>query len=203
MSYGFSPAGDTSQLTAIMATFPLPPTNLSGTVLLAHPGLVDPNFSRTVVLVSSHSEEEGAVGAIINRPLDKTLGECDEAFAFDPLGKIQVYRGGPVRPDEVILAAWNWREQEGVFRLLYGIDTEQARLLLADDDFEVRAFLGYAGWEQGQLEGELTHHSWLVGAIGAETFKGDLGSALWRDLIVRVNPEMKFLADAPEDPSVN
>jgi len=143
------------------------------------------------------------MGAIINRPLDKTLGEYDESYAFDPLGKIPVYRGGPVRPDEVILAAWQWQHEEGLFRLLYGLDPEQARLLIADDDFEVRAFMGYAGWEQGQLEGELSTNSWLIGAIEAKALEGDLGAKLWRDLMGEISPEMKFLADAPEDPSVN
>lgn len=186
-----------------MAQSPSIPANLSGSLLLAHPGLLDPNFSRAVVLISSHSQEEGAIGSIINRPTGKSLGEIDESFTFDPLGKVPVYRGGPVRADEVILAAWQFVREEGLFRLLYGIDTEQARLLVADEDYDVRAFLGYSGWERGQLEGELTHHSWVVSRIDGQMLAESDGARLWREILSRIGPEMKLLADAPEDPSVN
>jgi putative transcriptional regulator len=187
----------------MMASYPFSSTNLSGSLLLAHPGLLDLNFSRSVVLISSHSEEEGAWGAIINRPMGKTLGEFDHAFSLDPLGKVPLFQGGPVRADELILAAWQWREDEGLFRLLYGIDPDQARLLLADEDYTVRAFLGYSGWGKGQLEAELGQQSWVVTRIVGEALQGEQGKELWRDILSRMGPEMKLLADAPEDPSVN
>lgn len=186
-----------------MSAFPLTPSNLSGSLLLAHPGLLDPNFSRAVVLISSHSEEEGAWGSIINRPTGKTLGDFDDAFALDPLGKVPLYQGGPVRTDELVLAAWQWREEEGLFRLLYGIDPDQARGILGEDSYEVRAFLGYSGWGQGQLEEELERHSWVISKLEGRSLEGEQGQQLWREMLSRISPEMKLLADAPEDPSFN
>jgi putative transcriptional regulator len=177
--------------------------SLAGALLLAHPALLDPNFARTVVLISSHTVEDGAWGAIINRPMGKTLGEHAENFAMDPLGRIPLYRGGPVRENEVVLAAWQFREEEGLFRLLYGIDPEQARGLLGDESYCVRAFLGYSGWDRGQLEAELGQNSWLIGRVEGSVLNHEGGTDLWRQMVSGISPELWLLANSPEDPSSN
>ncbi|HVU39146.1 MAG TPA: YqgE/AlgH family protein [Opitutales bacterium] len=181
-----------------------PSPTIAGSLLIAHPDLLEGNFHRTVVLVSAHSVEDGALGVIVNRPLGRTLGELHGEFAFGPLAAVQLYSGGPVAPEQMLLSAWHWNEDSGVFRLHFGISTEKAAELLdSEPGTEVRGFLGYAGWSGGQLEGELQHKAWVVAPIDGPDFNEEQGETLWKSLLARVKPELLLRSDAPEDPSVN
>ena len=55
--------------------------NFAGSLLVAHPNMVDPNFRRTVLFVSEHEPNEGALGVIINRPLDRPVAELVSGYA--------------------------------------------------------------------------------------------------------------------------
>jgi putative transcriptional regulator len=177
---------------------------VAGSLLLAHPDLRDANFRRTVVLISAHSREDGALGVVLNRPLEQTLGEADDEFAFGPLAQVKLYRGGPVNPEQMLLSAWQWNAAEGVFRLHFGITAEKAAELLQNEPgTEVRGFLGYAGWSDGQLERELKERAWVVAPIDTPAFQRAHDETLWKHLLLRIKPELRFQADAPEDPSVN
>ena len=179
-------------------------STIAGSLLLAHPDLEDGNFRRTVVLISAHSKEDGALGVVMNRPLDKTLGDVHGDFAYGPLASVKLYSGGPVSTEQMLLSAWQWNEETGVFRLHFGISAEKAIELLDNEPgTEVRGFLGYAGWTDVQLENELKHKSWVVAPIDNHDFKESGGEILWKKLIARVKPELLLRADAPDDPSVN
>jgi len=174
----------------------------AGQLLLAHPALRDPNFRRTAILLSVHNEE-GAMGVVLNRPLDQQLGELDEAFAVGPLAGVPVYHGGPVEPEQLIIVSWQWIEPEKAFQLHFGIEPEKAAELVGTPGLTLRAFLGYSGWSKGQLENELKHDTWLVTVVaGTELVRLD-GVPLWRSILVRVDPELKLLAEEPEDPTEN
>ncbi|WP_309397295.1 YqgE/AlgH family protein [Cerasicoccus maritimus] len=178
--------------------------DLSGQLLVSHPSLLDPNFRHTVVLISAHTDDDGALGVIINRPLGVTLGEKNDDFTFGPLSDVPIYEGGPVQTDQVILAAWRWDEDGRVFRLHFGLSEEAARKLkLADDNAEIRAFLGYSGWSQGQMEHELEQNAWLVSPVTDTLLADEHGEDLWKSYLHRLQPELGFLADAPDDPSLN
>lgn len=177
---------------------------LAGQMLVAHPSLGDPNFSRTVILISAHQEKEGSLGVILNRPLGKTLGELNFDFSYSDLGSVPVYIGGPVQEDELILAAWHWNSENSSFRLYFGIDEPKAKeLQLMHPEMEFRAFLGYAGWTGGQLEEELAQQAWVVSAIEPQALEKSDGERCWKRLILKANPEIGFLADIPDDPSLN
>jgi putative transcriptional regulator len=185
-------------------TTDLEDATIAGSLLLAHPDLEDGNFRRTVVLISAHSKEDGALGVVMNRPLDRTLGDVHGDFAYGPLASVKLYSGGPVATEQMLLSAWQWNEAEGVFRLHFGISAEKAiELLDTEPDTEVRGFLGYAGWTGGQLETELQHKSWVVAPIDNPDFQEAGGEILWKKLIARIKPDLLFRADSPEDPSVN
>ncbi len=176
---------------------------LSGTLLIAHPGLLDPNFRRTVVLISAHSGKDGALGVVLNRPMGKTLGDQKAEFTSGPLANVPLYYGGPVNSDEMILAAWNW-ENDKVFRLYFGISREKAsEMMQSDPGTDLRAFIGYAGWSGGQLESELKQNAWVVCPVEANALAREGGEPLWRHILSRVKPELAFLANTPEDPSRN
>ena len=178
-------------------------TNLVGSLLLAHPGLEDPNFRKSVILVSAHSSEDGAMGVILNRPLGKTLGEFDGSLVYSGLAEVPVYQGGPVQADQVILSAWSWSEEKKVFKLFFGIEAEKAKELRDNQNMELRAFLGYSGWGSRQLEGELAANTWVLANINRDVLNGGEGSDLWRTIMGELSLDLKLLADVPDDPSLN
>ena len=71
----------------------------AGNLLLAHSRLLDPNFRRTVILLSAHSDTEGSVGVIVNRAMGQTLGEFDPGLARSKLASIPLFVGGPGATD--------------------------------------------------------------------------------------------------------
>lgn len=176
---------------------------LRGTLLVAHPGLVDPNFIRSVVLISAHQSESGALGVIVNRPLHKTLGEVKADFADSVLGEVPLYEGGPVNKGEVLLTAWKWNDEEGTFQMFFGLSAERLESILGEDpDLQPRAFVGYAGWSEGQVEGELEQSAWIVAPIRPEYLSEGEG-ALWRTVLLNERPELSVMTDTPDNPSLN
>jgi putative transcriptional regulator len=174
--------------------------SLAGSLLLAHPILRDPNFRRTAILMSTHGPE-GAMGVVLNRPLGKRLGELKGDFALGPLASIPIFTGGPVQTEQLILAAWQARED--AFQLHFGIDPEKAAQMLADESTRLRAYLGYSGWSAGQLENELQCGTWIVANPPAELFERPMQEALWRSLLADEGDEWRLMVDEPEDPGKN
>jgi len=176
--------------------------SLAGQLLLAHPILQDPGFRRTVVLLSSH-DAEGAMGVVLNRPLDRQMGELNSEFAFGPLAGVPLYYGGPVEQEQLIIVTWQWIPAEQAFQLHFGVEVDKAVELIGQPGITMRAFLGYAGWSKGQLEQELKHNAWVVTPVEGDWLIKHDGVPLWRSLLTYVDPELKLMADAPEDPTVN
>ncbi len=177
---------------------------LSGSLLIAHPSLMDANFRHTIVLISMHSSEQGALGVVLNRPLEKTLGDFKADFASHPLSRVPLFYGGPVAQQEMILTAWQSTESPGIYKLYFGLSVEKAEMLLeSDPKTDVRGFIGYSGWSSGQLEGELKENAWAVSPIDGSILQAKELGDLWRQLLKRVRPEWTILADTPENPSWN
>jgi putative transcriptional regulator len=172
----------------------------AGCLLLAHPVLRDPNFRRTAVLMSTHTSE-GAMGVVLNRPLGKRLGELKGDFALGPLSPTPIFTGGPVETQQLILAAWQARED--AFQLHFGIDPEKAIQMLADKSTRLRAYLGYSGWSAGQLENELESGTWIVSRPPVDLFERPMQESLWRSLLADEGDEWKLLVDEPEEPGKN
>ncbi len=173
---------------------------LAGSLLLAHPAMKDPNFRHSVVLMSAHSAE-GAMGVVLNRPLDKRLGELNGEFALGPLAGVALFQGGPVQTEQLLLAAWQARPDG--FRLHFGIEPDKAVQLLAEEGTHVRAFLGYSGWSAGQLENEMKHHTWIIADVPEDLLTHAQDDSLWRAVLGRAGAEWRLLADEPENPEAN
>lgn len=169
---------------------------LAGSLLLAHPAMKDPNFRRSVVLMSAHNDE-GAMGVVINRPMGKRLGELSGDFALGPLAGVPLYKGGPVQTEQLVLAAWQARDDG--FRLHFGIEPEKAQLLMAEEGTHVRAFLGYSGWSAGQLENEMKMNTWVVVEVPADLLAQSQDDSLWRTVLGREGAEWRLLADEPDE----
>ena len=172
-------------------------------LLLEHPCLLNSNFRRTVILLSAYTEWEGSVGVIVNRSIGQTLGEYDLDLATSTLASVPLFLGGPVATDQLILVAWKWSAEEGTFKLYFGIDDEKAQSIFEEDpEFQFRGFLGHAGWTEGQLDAELNQGSWVLSGFLA-ALKGEPSEIDWHDLICQERPELGFLANAPDDTSLN
>ena len=89
------------------------------------------------------------------------------------------------------------------FQLHFGIEPEKAAELIGTPGITVRAFLGYAGWSKGQLENEMKQDTWFVTNVEGRQLDQSDGPALWRNLLGALDPELKLLANEPEDPTRN
>jgi putative transcriptional regulator len=173
---------------------------LAGCLLLAHPSMRDPNFRRSVVLMSVHNAE-GAMGVVLNRPLGKRLGELSGDFALSNLGSVPLFAGGPVQTEQLVLAAWQIRDDG--FRMHFGIEPDRARQLLEEEGTHLRGFLGYSGWSAGQLENEMRANTWIVADVPEDLLSHAQDETLWRTVLGREGSEWRLLAGEPEDPELN
>lgn len=162
-------------------------TSLTNHFLIAMPGLQDPNFSRTVSYICEHNSQ-GAMGIIINRPMDLRLGDVLEQLDIEPKSlrvKNQiVYLGGPVQTDRGFVIHSGPDTFDSTLSVTSDIRVTTSRDILeaiasgTGPEFSLVA-LGYAGWTSGQLEEELSANAWLSGPADNETlFKRPASSRL-------------------------
>lgn len=174
-----------------------------GTLLVAHPSLRDANFRRSVILMLADSVEQGSMGVVLNHKTGSTLGAADLQMLHSPLAQVPVYTGGPVARRQLLLLAWRWEPDASIFQLLFGIEAEKAAELLAQDNgFQVRAYMGYAAWAQGQLQSELQAGAWLPTQLSPEVEALD-ADPLWRFLMASQGPRWQLAAYAPDNPALN
>ena len=178
------------------------PRSFAGSLLVAHPNMLDPNFRRTVLFISAHDPEDGAVGVILNRPLDKHVADLVSAETPAALADVPVYLGGPVGKDQLMLAAFEWQKGKGL-KLNHNVNVEEANERVNEDPLSICAFVGYAGWSAGQLESEMKQNSWLLHKPTRSTLKPERLPRLWFDIMRGLGPWFKMLAAAPDDPSLN
>ena len=130
--------------------------NFQGLLLAAHPDLRDPNFRRSVLFMTMHDAGAGALGFVLNRPLGKNAADLlPQHEQQELLQRVPVYMGGPVGHDQLGFADLEWDADDKTVRLNTNLSLEQVAMRLEENPRCVRAFVGYAGWAAGQLEGEL------------------------------------------------
>jgi putative transcriptional regulator len=164
-----------------------PFASLQGQLLIASPGIGDPRFSRTVILIVRHSRE-GAFGITINRP----IGERPLATLLEMLGErnasaggsVQIFAGGPVQPDAAfVIHTTDYNRSETI-----GIDGHVAitssRDILHDIAHQrgpqkLLVAFGYAGWAPGQLEAELARDDWFTAPADAGLIFDESRDRVW------------------------
>jgi putative transcriptional regulator len=179
--------------------------SLAGQLLLASPALLDPNFRRTVVLVSLHSEE-GAMGLVLNRPSAVTVGEAVPQLEEAVDDAERVYVGGPVQPTSVVfLAEFLDPSPAGLLVLgRIGFPAPDAGVEeLIDSTSRGRVFAGYAGWGEGQLDAELDQGDWIAHAALPDDVFTEVPDELWSRVLTRMGGSYALVARMPPDPSVN
>ena len=143
---------------------------MANQLLIAMPGMADPNFSTTVTLVCEHNDE-GALGIVINRPLELQLGGLFEQLDLEnpatDVAELPVLMGGPVGPErgfvlhEPVNRYENTLAVSGDIHLTLSRDVIDEMAAGNGPDHTLVA-LGYAGWDAGQLEVEMLANSWLT-----------------------------------------
>jgi putative transcriptional regulator len=182
-------------------------TMLRGKLLVAAPGLLDPNFFRTVVLLVEHNDE-GAAGVVLNRPSETGLSDgplSDWAvLAADPA---LVFVGGPVQPTAAVCLARagpdgspdGWQQIIGPLGVIdMGRELSDVRAL-----DRVRVFAGYAGWGPGQLEREIEEGAWYVLDADPNDALSSEPGGLWRFVLRRQGGKLSLVANFPADPNMN
>lgn len=175
---------------------------LRGSLLLADPSLQDASFHRTVLLLTEHRHDHGAHGYILNRPANQTAGQLLPAPEFKALAKVPVYLGGPVSPEQLTFAAFSWKKSAGAFEWTTHLTKDDAEARLSRGE-TVRAFVGYAGWAEGQLETEIKHRSWIPCKPAAALLESDNADTLWSELLKSMGPWFHLLSKLPDDPGLN
>ena len=164
---------------------------LTGKILIAMPGMRDPRFERSVILICAHSED-GAMGFVVNRPLpDLQFGELLVQLGIDreaEAREVPVHFGGPMEPGRGFvlhaLPGEGPSEHEGQARIAPEIGMTTTRDILEDlargagPEKAVLA-LGYAGWGPGQLEGEMLANGWLTAERDDELLFGRDDAGKW------------------------
>jgi putative transcriptional regulator len=176
--------------------------SLRGSLLIAAPQLLDPNFRRTVVLVADHGDE-GAMGVILNRPSGMTV--ADAAPDLEPLigPDAPIFAGGPVQPTSGVVLAEVTEADEPVFGDVVLVPGLGELADVIDGAGNVRVFAGYAGWGPGQLDDELGREDWITVPAQATDVFSEEPETLWGSVLERKGGQYALLARMPEDPSQN
>ncbi|NCN04108.1 MAG: YqgE/AlgH family protein [Spirochaetales bacterium] len=178
--------------------------------LIADPELEDPNFRMTVVALIHH-DDQGSFGLVLNRPGEMFLADILPEFEKSPNGRQQVYLGGPVEQNRLFAL----HNGDSIFPRS-GYCSELCPNLFFEPDFStlenvlyskslthLRFYLGYAGWDKGQLEQEMIQRTWIPSAIHADVAMEDSGIKTWHLALARMGPYYALIGQTGFRPSLN
>ncbi len=178
----------------------------SGILLIADPFLKDPNFLRTVVFLCEHNAE-GSFGYVLNRQYQNTL---DQFLPGMEEHKLPVYYGGPVQQDSIHFLHQYSNEipggQEVMKGTYWGGDFDALVDVIKSPSFnidKVRLFIGYSGWEAGQLEEEITEKTWLTVKANNKIIFQKNYETIWKDSLKLMGGDYEMMANFPTDPQLN
>jgi putative transcriptional regulator len=166
----------------------------NGIFLIARPGLKDPNFSKTVVLVTL--PKGGApLGVIINRPLKQRLADLFPDFKTLKGKTDPIYFGGPVELPLVSFVVRSTTTPDDALPVLHDVYFSTSHKLFdklmkrPDPTANVRVFAGYSGWAPGQLQTEIKRGGWYTLPADANTIFSDDPAKIWDKLVERASRE--------------
>ncbi len=163
--------------------------SLAGQILIASPGLLDPRFDHTVVLMVRHSAG-GALGIVLNHPLGErpwsslldAIGEKDSGIT----GSLRIFSGGPVQPEiGFVVHSTDYHRPETI-EISARVAMTSSREILRDiasqhGPEKLLVAFGYAGWGPGQLESELGQRAWFTAAADSKLIFDEPRDKLWDD----------------------
>lgn len=144
--------------------------NLTDHFLIAMPALDDPYFSKSLIYIAEHNEQ-GALGIIVNRPIDMSLAtlfeKIDVPLQTSELANLPIFFGGPVQTDRGFVLHRPVGEWQSTLAINQNVGLTSSRDVLQavardGQPREIMVTLGYSGWAAGQLESELAQNAWLT-----------------------------------------
>jgi len=177
-----------------------------GRLLISEPFLPDTFFNRTLVYLTEHNEK-GSVGFIINKSINIKVSDALEGF---PGWDEKLTMGGPVAPDTLhylhtlgnIVPNSVWVADN----IYWGGDIEVVKDLIKTSKAgsgDIRFFLGYSGWGEGQLERELQENSWIIADVAPEVGMKYRKDDSWKIVLRSLKKKYRLWAEFPESPEMN
>jgi putative transcriptional regulator len=177
-----------------------------GRILIAEPFLPGSYFSRSVVFLVAHSDK-GTVGFILNKEIEF---ELRDVFPDFPDFEARVFLGGPVSTDSIYYIHKLGKKLPGSINVLgdlyWGGDFDALKMQIAAGKVqpdEIHFFLGYSGWDEGQLEDELKGDSWLVTDVDEVAVMSEVHDESWTEFAKKAGSRYSFWEKFPEDPTYN
>ncbi|MGD8977004.1 MAG: YqgE/AlgH family protein [Gammaproteobacteria bacterium] len=170
--------------------------------LIAMPTMGDPNFDRTVTFICEHNED-GALGLVINRPMDLALGEIFSQMSLEcddqAISVLPVLQGGPVQVERGFVIHGSEREWNSTLAVSEAVSVTTSRDVLeamAAGDGPERALvaIGYAGWGAGQLEAEMAANAWLTVPANTEILFDIPFEKRWRAAAALIGIDLDLLS---------
>ncbi len=176
-----------------------------GRLLISEPFMSDPNFQRSVILITEYNNE-GIMGFILNHPLPFKIEDVLEDF---PKFAALLYEGGPVSGDQLFFIHNQGNKIEDSIEITDDVywsgDISQLKGMIHNKEIspsDVKFFLGYSGWDKAQLDRELKSNSWFVQEANPSiVFDNDLD--LWKKVVENSSKEISIMAKFPLDPKLN
>lgn len=178
-----------------------------GSLLVSEPFMMDPNFKRSVVLLTE-CEKTGVVGFALNQRSNLLLKDL---FANCPRADFPVFIGGPVANDTLHFVHSCYDKLNSGIEIIDGVfwggNFEALQILINNKQLnhnEIKFFMGYSGWGEGQLKQELEQNSWLVtNKFHSEVIFVEDKENLWREVVIGLGPKYAHIANFPENPQWN
>lgn len=178
----------------------------AGKVLLSEPFLDEDIFSRAVILLVNHSIE-GSFGLILNKPLPQKISTIfEDAEYIDN----KVFLGGPVEQDRLFFIYHGDYPISDSIEFMKGVyiggSFEDLISLLNQqkvDREQFRFFVGYSGWEDGQLDDELKRNTWVVSKITKEEIFTATYDQLWEIGLKKIGKDYSKWSYLPKSPELN
>lgn len=177
-----------------------------GSILVSEPFLSDINFWRSVVLLTEQTPQ-GTIGFILNKPAHLTTAEAIPGLLSVDF---PIYYGGPMEPSSLHFVHKHGAALKGSFEVLPGVywggDINDINPLLASGEAQVsdfKFFLGYSGWEIGQIEDEMNEKAWWITTGQPDIIFDDDMDNLWAKVVKLLGEDFAYMANSPEDVSWN
>jgi putative transcriptional regulator len=179
------------------------PDTLANQLLIALPTLADPHFTRSVAIICQH-DADGAMGVVINRASEYTLGEVFQQMGIDcdnaALCAQPVLAGGPVHPERGFVLHDGRGGWDSSLPISDDLSVTTSRDILeamarGNGPEHATVALGCAGWGAGQLEYELVENSWLTAPVASDVLYALPLEARWQAAAGLIGVDMARIAD--------
>ena len=176
-----------------------------GKILISEPMLADPNFFRSVILLTRH-DTTGSLGFVLNQ---MSVVNVDNILPDFTIPNIPIFIGGPVGNDSLFFIHTIGPELNKTHKIMDGLyfggDMEHLEFMLQNNlatEEQVRFFVGYSGWDPEQLSREIQENSWIIATTTPEQVMSD-SDEYWKEVMIGLGKEFEVLSKFPSNPDLN